>query len=330
MVVIRGRTVLRKATGDKALVGVQVRISGIRREPPSAYLPTSFADPNLVFITPPLFFDRSAKQGRLHRYNLKILKDPGRTLLENVEPGSKLIYASRWQGLSPGDLVAIDALDPERVEFHAIETVPSGSQAQSGRLGLTIPLQRAHGNGARLQKVNSPNKLGTMQHLKEDARVGESCIFLHQLKNLKTAHHVAITASSKNPSEYHSMQIYEAESNEQGYYSLPPISRIALLQIQAEQTPQTLTAPSPSGSNTITVSNVDTLSRGQKLRVGPAGGKMETAEVKKVTQQTRIVELMANLSSVKNVGDLVISFLPDTDFSPDYTVRENQLDFVFG
>jgi hypothetical protein len=233
MVVISGKTVLQKATGYEVLSGVQVRIIGIWRHPPSAYQSTPSANPNLVFITPPLFFDRSAKQGRLHRYNLKVLKDPVRTLLENVKPGSKLIYASSLQALSPGDLIAIDFFDPERVEFHAIETVPTGSQAQSGRLGLAIPLQRAHRNGARLQKASNPKKLGSLQYLKEDARVGESCLFLHQLKNLKTARQVSIRDNSKNPPEYHSVQFYDAESNKQGYYRLPPLSRLAQVELEA-------------------------------------------------------------------------------------------------
>jgi hypothetical protein len=233
MVVITGRTVLQKGTGYEVLSGVQVQIIGIWRQMPSAYQITPSADPNLIFITPPLFFDRSSKNGQLHRYNLKVLKDPGRTLLEKVEPGSKLIYASTLQGLSPGDLIAIDVFDPERAEFHAIETVPTGSQAQSGRLGLAIPLQRAHRNGARLQKANTPNKSGAMYRLKEDARVGESCLFLDQLKILKTAHYVSIRDNSKNPPEYHSVQFYTGESNSQGYYRLPPLSRVAQVELEA-------------------------------------------------------------------------------------------------
>jgi hypothetical protein len=330
MVVIRGKTVLQKATGYEVLSGVQVRIIGIWRHPPSAYQSIPSVNPNLVFITPPLYFDHSAKQGRLHRYNLKVLKDPGRTLLESVEPGSKLIYASSWQGLSPGDLMAIDVFDPERVEFHMIETVPTGSQAQSGRLGLAIPLQRAHRNGARLQKASTPNKLGAMYRLKEDARVGESCLFLDNLKNLKTARYVSIRDNTKNPPEYHIVQLYEAMSNSQGYYRLPPISRVAQLQLQAEQVALKLTKQSLAGANTITVSNVSTLSTGQNLRVGSAAGPVETVEIKSVNRKTRVVELMTKLSKDKHINDLVISFTPVKDFSPDYTVTENQLDFVFG
>jgi hypothetical protein len=330
MVVIHGRTVLQNVPDPEPIRDVEIRIVGIWLKMPSAYKTTSHEAANLIFITPPLFFDRSSKDTQLQRYNLSVLKDPGRTLLENVEPGSTSIYANSWQGLSKGDFVAIDLVDPERVELHAIETVPTGSQAQPGRLGLAIPLQRAHRVGTRLQKANGPNTSGAAHNLQRDARAGESCLFLNKLQNLQTARQISIRDKSSNPPEYHSIQLYRAKSNEQGYYRLPPLSRVAQLRIEVEQAPLMLTAPSTAQTDTITVSKANTLSPGQQLRVGPAGGQTETVKIRKVNQQTHVVELMTKLSSGKHTGDLVISFLPLTDFSPDYTVRENQLDFVFG
>jgi hypothetical protein len=233
MVVLTGRTVLQKATGYEALNGVRVRILSIWRQMPSPYEIIPSADPRLVFITPPLVFDRSAKDGQLHWYELHDLEDAGRTLLENVEPGSKSLHASNCRELDPEDLLALDYVDAERVEILSIEAVATMSESQSGTLEFTGPLQRAHRSGAPLEKVRRPDRRGVQHRLKEDARAGESCLFLDQLKNLETAHYVSISDNTENPPEYHMVKLYEAKSNNQGYYRLPPLSRVAQVELQA-------------------------------------------------------------------------------------------------
>jgi hypothetical protein len=327
-VVIRGRVV----SGVTPLAGAKIQVTGILRTRPTATKTVLHAPPDLVSLRPPLYFDRLTGNPQLKLTALPGVQDAiqdQKRLLEDAPRGTRSIFIRNRIGLSMTNILLIDVENPDLQEFMEIDSIPSGAPANLPcRVTLRQPLSYDHRVNALIQRINPPN-LGPANLLVADAQAGDTCIFLRStLAGSANVDKGRIEGTGRR--EYHQFYRFIVESDQQGYYRLPPLSRVAQLRIEVAQPPVTLTKLAPTGTDTITVDNINSLSSGQKLRIGPHGGPTEPAQIKFLNRQTNVVTLMANLATRKDVGDEVISFMPDIDFSPDYTVSENQLDFVFG
>jgi hypothetical protein len=63
----------------------------------------------------------------------------------------------------------------------------------------------------------------------------DSCVFLDAVSGLATGQEVEISGGPA-PAEYHSVRNFSVASDADGYYRLPPLSRVAQLVIRAEKT----------------------------------------------------------------------------------------------
>jgi hypothetical protein len=233
--VITGRTVRANGNTTTPLAGATVRVTGIWRTPPPANMDVPADPPNLVSLRPPLYADRAVVTGHLQPRDLTPTVGDDKFLLEDILAGANPIRLSNRQNLAPGDMLLIDADQPDLTEFLAISTITGASTAdQPARITLDYPVAWAHRRNAVVKKV-SPLPPGAVQQFAVEALAGDTCVFLDDVAGLTAAHEVQITDGT-NPDESHSLQTFSATSDTDGYYRLPPLSRVAQLRIHVEKT----------------------------------------------------------------------------------------------
>lgn len=231
-VVIAGRVVRANGSGTVPVAGATVNFTGIWRTPPPANLVVPADPPNLVSLSPPLYAERTAATGHLRRRNLPAVVGDDKSLLDAVLAGATQIRLTNRLNLTVGDILLIDANQPDIAEFIAINVITGASTPdQPARITLNYPLAHAHPRNALVQAV-SPQPLGATKQVSVDALVGDTCVFLNNIAGLATANEAEIFGGS--PDEYHSLKRFSVTSDADGYYRLPPLSRVAQLEIHAE------------------------------------------------------------------------------------------------
>ena len=232
--VIYGRTVRANSSTTTPLAGATVRVTGIWRTPPPANMSVPPDASHLVSLQPPLYADRAVIVGELRRRDLPAIVGDEKFLLDDVRQGADPIRLSNRQNLASGDILLIDPNNPDIAEYLAINTIVGASTAsQPAHIVLDYPVAHTHRRDALVQKVN-PQPLGAVaQQIMHEALVGDTCVFLNDLAGLAGANEVQITGGS-NPPEYHRLMRFSVASDGDGYYRLPPISRVAQIEILAE------------------------------------------------------------------------------------------------
>jgi hypothetical protein len=234
--VIYGRAVQANAGASTPLAGATIATTGIWRTPPPANMAVAADAPNIVSLQPPLYVDRAAGIGRLRGRSLPAVPDipaEEKRLLGDAAADANTLRLSNRIGLNPTDIVLIDADDPERTEFIAISAVAgSSTSAQPATITLDHPLAYAHRRNGLVQRVN-PQPPGLERQFAQDAIGGNTTIFLDNLTGLAAGNEVEVTGGP-HPTEYHRLRLFSTTSDAEGYYRLPPISRVAQLEVRAE------------------------------------------------------------------------------------------------
>ena len=105
---------------------------------------------------------------------------------------------------------------------------------QPALITLDFPVLQAHRQNAVVEEV-VPQPRGTMKQFTVEALAGDTCIFLTDTHWARRCEEVQITGGT-SLDEYHHMRVFSVTSDADGYYRLPPLSRIAQLEIHAEKT----------------------------------------------------------------------------------------------
>ena len=230
--IIHGRTVHTTGSVISPLASASVRITGIWRTLPPVSMSIPPLPANVVSLAPPLYADRGAGVGRLRRRNIPAVIGDDKTLRMAAEAGEDQIELSNRQNLTVGDIVLIDALDPDLVEYMAILAIDGvSSPDQHARVTLSYPLAYPHAKGAMVREGN-PLPFGGVRILADDAQRGDTCVFVNSLSGLASANVVQVSGGPTE--EYHQVRVFTVTSDAEGYYRLPPLSRIAQVEIRAE------------------------------------------------------------------------------------------------
>jgi hypothetical protein len=81
----------------------------------------------------------------------------------------------------------------------------------------------------------TPQPGGPNNQLNREAIPGDTCVFLNSMNALGLANVVEIFGGGVGlPSEYHRVSHFQTTSDTSGYFRLPPLSRVAQLEIQAD------------------------------------------------------------------------------------------------
>jgi hypothetical protein len=233
-VFIAGRTARLINNASTPVAGALISVTGIWRKAPPANVAVAPDPPNIVAIQPPLYSDRAALTQSLAPRNLAPVTGNDKALMDDVPASANPIRLSTRLGLAPGNILLIDAEQAELAEFIAIASLPTTAPAdQPAAVTLDHPLIFSHRRGAVVRQVH-PQAAGASRNITVDALSGDSCLFLGALTGLSGAAEIEITGAP-GPDEYHKLMQFTVTSDADGYYRLPPLSRVAQLEIQAEK-----------------------------------------------------------------------------------------------
>jgi hypothetical protein len=234
-IVILGRTVEMVGNNTSPLAGVDVSIIGFWPILPPANVALPPADPpNFVSLRPPLNRARTIATGQLRRREMVLVAAQDKHLMDNIGPGATTVRLSDGINLNANDILAIDPLDPDRVEFLTIQTVaPSTTPTALTSVTLTHPVAQGHRRDALVQRA-LPQAPGFSNPLSRNAQVGDVCIFLNSMTNLGAATVVEVSGPIGAPVEYHRVSRFATTSDADGYFRLPLLSRVAQLDLQAD------------------------------------------------------------------------------------------------
>jgi hypothetical protein len=233
-VFIAGRTVRVVGNGTAPLGGAVVSVTGIWRTAPPANVAVAPDSPDIVSIEPPLYSDRAVPAGLRLRDLIPVLGND-KTITDEILPGADSIRLSNRLGLAVGDIVLIDAEDSSLSEFIAIKTVSSAAPAeQPTAVTLDHRAIRGHRRGALVRRVDLQPP-GSNRQFTVDGLFSDSCVFLDDVSGLVAGQEVEISGGPA-PVEHHRVMNFSVVSDADGYYRLPPLSRLAQLEIHAEKT----------------------------------------------------------------------------------------------
>lgn len=226
-VMIRGRVV--QSDGSPA-AGLTVRIVALWLQLPSATA-SSPADPiEVLALQPALRFPRGAAAW-LRRRELIDVVGEDKTLLVPVAADTDRINCSDRVNLAIGDILAIGTEDPALTEYIAITAIDGATASdQPALITLAHPLLNAHLQQAVVRRT-TPQPAGTNNPLAMEAIEGDSCVLLNSLTDLGGAL-VAEIGDGTQPNEYRQIFPFATNTDADGYFRLPPLSRVAQLNLR--------------------------------------------------------------------------------------------------
>lgn len=225
-VAIAGRVAFNTGTAFQGIAGASITLTGIWQTPPPANMIVPPSPPDLISLTPGLYFDRTVAAAQIQGLKFLGAPDPDKQLLQEAKAGQTALHLSDRKQIAVGDVLAIDTQDEERTEYLTIKSLAGAStDAQPATITLDTPLRFVHRSGAISHKVQFAN-VGVVTHLTRDATAGDACLFLNGIGNLGGATLISAQTAGK-PTEYHAVSYFNAISDPQGFYRLPGLSRIA-------------------------------------------------------------------------------------------------------
>lgn len=242
-VVFRGRTVQRLGTGETvALPNATVRVTGIWRTIPPASAVVPPLAPQLAALTQPMYANRAAAGAMVQSVSVTQIVGEDKSLLTASAAGDVTLRLSDHVNLMAGDTIVIDDADPAYPGLREVLTITSmtgpSSPVQPVTATLAFPLAVAHARGAVVRKATVA-VLGPSDAISTDAVAGDVTVLLSSATTLSAAGFVSITGGGPVTAEYHWLSPYTVTSDSDGYYRMPPLSRVAQVTLEGEKAPYT-------------------------------------------------------------------------------------------
>ncbi len=227
-VTLRGRVARPDGT---PVSGLTVRIESIWRRLPAATASPPPDPSQLLGLHLPLDFPRQAGVARLRRRELIEVVGEDKALMEPAAREQSQIRCSDRVNLAVGDRLAIDTGDPELTEYLAVSDIQGAvSPDAPARIGLAAPLAREHRAGATVRRV-TVQPAGPDNLFAVDALAGDGCVLLDGLNGLAGSLFVEIL-DGVHPNEYRRMRAFATNTDADGCFRLPPLSRVAMLDLR--------------------------------------------------------------------------------------------------
>lgn len=218
--------------------GATVEVTGIWRDLPSLATAAAPLDPDLVAVLPACYADRPHPGAVAAPVTLTPVAEPARHLARAVAAGARELPVDRAAGLAAGAVVAVDAADPDRAEHLLVDRVEGPSDPESPALAvLALPLATAHAAGVAVGRV-TPSPAGPDVALTAAAATGDVTVLVADPAPLAAAP-VARLSGGPAPAEYVTVRPYRALTDAEGYARLPPLSRVAAVELTAAAGPLT-------------------------------------------------------------------------------------------
>jgi hypothetical protein len=236
-VVLRGCVARRAGLGATALEAAEISIVGVWRTFPSHDVdPNTVVEPaRLLSLHPGLYTERFLAGDSSSPCHMDPAVDEDKTLLAPAVHGERKLRLSDRVALNVGDVLAIDPDDGDRTEYITVTGVKEAASTddQPATVTLAHPVALEHRKGARCVRV-TPQALGAPVALSRDGIPGDRVVFLDSLAGITPEPIVVEISGPGGAAEYQIASRYETTSDTDGYYRLPPLSRLASLRIRAE------------------------------------------------------------------------------------------------
>jgi hypothetical protein len=208
-------------------------ISGIWRTAQDVVSTVAPAPANLVSYTPGLYAARPQPVATIASVTLTPAADPLRNLLFDVGPGDTRLVVNRGGGLAPGAIVGIDRADTDRVEHIEVAQVDAPTDPESPAVfDLRFPVQRRHHVSAPVERV-TPGAPTPLANLTDAGRPGDPTLFVNSVATVGPNPTVVQISGGAAATEYGTCSRYRVVTNADGYGTLPPLSRVAAVEIGA-------------------------------------------------------------------------------------------------
>ncbi len=229
---LRGRTVQTSGSGKIPLNGVTVDFQGIwRRFPAPDEDPLLILEPaDILSLHPGLYRQRSVGTDVVHTRT--ITTGTSKELLTTIEPGSNQVRLSDRVGTNVSDLLVLDAAADDRIEHIRIDAIDGAlDPSLPATLSLAYPCQFSHTVGTVAFPATLDPLTTTSNALSRDGIEQDVTLYLNGISPDVAASGLVEMAGAGIP-EYHIASRYTAVSDARGYFVLPPLSRVAQLQLQ--------------------------------------------------------------------------------------------------
>lgn len=230
---VRGRTVARTATGTAPVGNATVRVSRLWRTAADVrdHLPPVAA--RIAGLWPGMYAERAATTAvtpiapATPAGEEKLLTAP-------AAAGTNALQLTDSANLVAGtSVVAIDPADPSRHERIGITALaPAFLPAEPVTATLRHPLRQAHAAGAPAVRIVPGGPVGAAKQLADAALPGDQLVFLDDAALPAPTGTVRIDAGPN--AEFQHYALFDVTSDAQGYYTLPPLHRVAQVEVEAQ------------------------------------------------------------------------------------------------
>jgi hypothetical protein len=252
-VIIAGRVVNKLTSSPSG--GATVRIAGIwpTMPPPNVALPPP-DPPNLVSIRAPLYSVRDTAAGKARIITLT----PGAPISEKIlqipaAAGTTMLALDNRISLSlaGGDLLSIDSGSANEEFVTTTKVHGASTPDQPAEVTLAVALRNSHHLDASV-KIVTPQAPGPDKPITQPAMPGDPVIFVSDLVGWAGANAVEIHGGAA--AEYHTISRFTATTDAEGFYQLPPISRVAWVRMEVQGATQ---VPDRSLNYTESINHMD-------------------------------------------------------------------------
>lgn len=229
---IRGRVVRRSNGSPVPVDTATVRISEIWPQLPEAVAPGAGDPPNLIAVQPPLHTDLVNGVAIMRRVSMTPGAEVYR-LLAATGPGDVRFRLTSRAGLTVGSILSLDyERDPELQEYAEIAGIDGSSDdTLPATMTLRRPVRFPHRVGAVVRRETVAS-WGPDNLVGRKAYATETCVFLDGMNGLDAAEVVAVREGA-SAADYYRIKRYSVTTDTDGYYLLPPLSRLGQVKLQA-------------------------------------------------------------------------------------------------
>jgi hypothetical protein len=192
--------------------------------------------PDAMPLLSGLYSDRTT--GSVRRRNFTPAPE-GKTLTRPAVAGDKVIRLSDSVNISAGQVLGVEFGDAERLELIGITSVNSGSTPdQPAEFNLDHPLHRSHPQHAFAARAVPTGGVGPANLIARTARRGDATIWLSGLNGIAAGTSSIAISGGPDPDEFQPTTTYSVKSLSLGQYTLPPIHRVAAVQLTVSHSTQ--------------------------------------------------------------------------------------------
>ncbi len=187
----------------------------------------------LVSLRSSVYRARAIASTAVRQRDLTEVVGEDKFLLVNVLAGQKMLRLSNRINLNVADILALSTNDNAVTEYIVIDNIAGASNAnQAAIITLAHAVKFTHRRLAVVRQV-LPQAPGVDNNLGSDAMAGDQCLLLNTTNGLSSDTLMEIN-DGMQVAEYHAMSVFRVNTDANGYYNLPPLSRVAQLNIHVD------------------------------------------------------------------------------------------------